>query len=132
MLQMVSKLGVFFDKVYEAVRRIPCGCVSTYGDVARAVGEPRKARFVGYAMRANPSPAADGGDVPCHRVVFSDGSICEGFAFGGPDVQRNMLLDEGVAFIDEIHVDLDRCRWQFATDALGRPTDIDWSAEMGD
>ena len=125
-------LGTFFDKVYEAVKLIPPGRVSTYGDVARAVGEPRKARFVGYAMRANPSPSADGGVVPCHRVVFADGSICERFVFGGPDVQRNLLLEEGVRFVDESHVDLDKCRWRFDADMLGRPTDIDWSAEMGD
>ncbi|MBQ9020553.1 MAG: MGMT family protein [Eggerthellaceae bacterium] len=125
-------MGAFFDKVHEVVRRIPRGCVSTYGDVARAVGEPRKARFVGYAMRANPSPGQGEGDIPCHRVVFADGSICEGFAFGGPDVQRALLESESVPFLDELHVDLDKCRWQFTRDALGRPTDIDWAAEMDD
>ena len=125
-------MGQFFDKVHEAVRRIPRGYVSTYGDVARAVGEPRKARHVGYALRANPSPGQGEGDIPCHRVVFASGQICEGFIFGGPEVQRAMLQEEGVSFVDDMHVDLDKCRWQFNTDALGRPTDIDWAAEMED
>ncbi len=122
-------MGEFSDKVYDAVRRIPRGCVTTYGDVARAIGHPRSARYVGYALRANPAP---GDEIPCHRVVFGDGRICEGFVFGGPDVQRHMLEREGVLFADADHVDLARCRYTFAADALGRPTDIDWAAEMGE
>lgn len=39
-------------------------------------------------------------EIPCHRVVFADGRICEGFAFGGPDAQRELLLGEGVTFTD--------------------------------
>ena len=49
--------------------------------------------------------------IPCHRVVFADGRICEGFAFGGPDAQRELLLGEGVTFADPMHVDLAACRW---------------------
>ena len=44
-------------------------------------------------------------------MVFADGHICEGFAFGGPDAQRELLLGEGVAFKDDMHVDLAACRW---------------------
>ena len=120
-------VGEFFDKVYAAVRMVPRGYVTTYGDVARAVGRPRSARYVGFALRANPSP---GDQIPCHRVVFGDGRICEGFAFGGPEVQRGLLQDEGVCFIDDEHVDLARCRYAFTGDEDGRPTDVDWVAEM--
>ena len=120
-------MGEFSEQVYKAVQQIPRGFVASYGDVARAVGRPRSARYVGYALRVNPAP---GDEIPCHRVVFADGAICEGFVFGGPDVQRSMLEDEGVVFSDETHVDMKRCRWTFAEDALGRPTDIDWFAEM--
>ena len=125
-------MGAFADMVFDAVVRIPHGYVSTYGDVARAIGKPRAARYVGYALRANPRPGQDKDSIPCHRVIFGDGKISEGFAFGGPDVQRALLQSEGVPFIDDMHVDLDKCRWQFTADALGRPTDIDWAAEMGD
>ena len=45
------------------------------------------------------------------RVVFADGRICEGFAFGGAGVQRRLLEDEGVSFRDDDHVDLSVCRW---------------------
>jgi methylated-DNA-protein-cysteine methyltransferase-like protein len=57
--------------------------VASYGQVARMVGRPRNARFVGYALHVNPEP----GIIPCHRVVFRDGSLAPGFAFGGEDVR---------------------------------------------
>lgn len=97
----------FFKRVYEVVEQIPEGMVATYGQVALLAGAPRSARYVGYALHGNPRP----GEIPCHRVVFADGRICEGFAFGGPDVQRQLLLDEGVAFKDPMHVDFDQSRW---------------------
>ena len=97
----------FFSRVYETVEQIPEGFVATYGQIARLIGEPRRARYVGYALHANPRP----GEIPCHRVVFADGRICEGFAFGGPHVQRALLEEEGVAFRDETRVDLDISRW---------------------
>lgn len=97
----------FFERVYEVVEQIPEGMVATYGQVALLAGRPRSARYVGYALHSNPRP----GEIPCHRVVFADGRICEGFAFGGPDAQRELLLGEGVAFKDDMHVDLAAFRW---------------------
>ena len=73
--------GLFSRRVYEVVRRIPKGKVATYGQVAALAGAPRNARFVGYALHSNPEP----GVIPCHRVVFRDGSLAPGFAFGGPE-----------------------------------------------
>ena len=99
----------FFVQVYETVKQIPEGRVASYGQIARLVGAPRKARFVGFAMHASPGMA---GGVPCHRVVFKDGSLAPGFAFGGPDVQKKMLLEEGVLFEDEHHVDMEACAWE--------------------
>ena len=97
-----------FTTFYEIVRCIPRGKVATYGQVARLAGHPRSARFVGYALHDNPEP----GRIPCHRVVFKDGSVCTGFAFGGPAVQRQLLIDEGVLFTDESHVHMARCQWE--------------------
>lgn len=97
----------FFDRVYTMVEQIPCGMVATYGQIATLVGAPRSARYVGYALHANPRP----GEIPCHRVVFADGSLAKGFAFGGPDVQRQLLEAEGVSFLDDGRVDLTVCRW---------------------
>ena len=87
--------GLFNKRVYEVVRRIPKGKVATYGQVAALAGAPRNARFVGYALHSNPEP----GVIPCHRVVFRDGSLAPGFAFGGPERQRLLLEEEGVTFI---------------------------------
>lgn len=100
----------FFNRVYDMVRQVPCGMVATYGQIAKLVGEPRRARYVGYALHVNPEP----GDIPCHRIVFADGRLADGFAFGGPEVQRALLEDEGVAFLANGHVDLQTSRWPAA------------------
>ena len=97
----------FFESVYAVVKRIPEGKVLTYGDVARAVGAPRCARQVGWAFHSNPQP----GVIPCHRVVFGDGRLADGFAFGGKEVQKALLEAEGVQF-DNFIVDLKKYRWE--------------------
>lgn len=99
----------FFERSYDVVRQIPRGRVATYGQIAAMMGEPRKARYVGFAMHASPGVA---GGVPCHRVVFADGSLAPGFTFGGQDAQRAMLEDEGVTFTPSGRVDMRRCSWE--------------------
>lgn len=99
----------FFERAYDVVRQIPRGRVATYVQIAAMMGEPRKARYVGFAMHASPGVA---GGVPCHRVVFADGSLAPGFAFDGPGAQRAMLEEEGVAFTPSGSVDMRRCRWE--------------------
>ena len=69
----------FTKRIYEVVRQIPRGCVASYGQVAFLAGNPRGARGVGFAMHRSPEP----GGIPCHRVVFKDGGLCGGLAFGG-------------------------------------------------
>lgn len=93
-----------FEKIYEAVRLIPEGSVATYGQVAAAVGNPRLARVVGYALHVNPQP----GVIPCHRVVKKDGEVSAAFAFGGANRQVTLLQAEGVGFLDDTHVDMAR------------------------
>lgn len=108
----------FHNRVYAVVRSIPSGTVATYGQVAALAGNPRNARFVGFALHTNPEP----GIIPCHRVVFRDGSLAPGFAFGGPDKQRALLEREGVSFVESRAghanagaegdcVDMVRCQW---------------------
>ena len=94
-----------FDKVYEAVRRIPKGSVATYGQIAEAIGNRRLSRVVGYALHVNPEP----GVIPCHRVVKRDGEVSSAFAFGGANRQVELLRAEGVTFADDSHVDMARC-----------------------
>lgn len=93
----------FFSQVYELVRQIPEGYVTTYGDLARALGT-RDARRVGHALHANPS----GDTTPCHRVVTQDGKLSESYAFGGSIEQYAKLVEEGVIFLDRTHVDLSK------------------------
>lgn len=84
----------FFEKVYQVVKAIPKGKVCTYGEIAKFLGCPRMARQVGWALHQNPQPRI----IPCHRVVFTDGSLSPSFAFGGADEQYKLLCDEGVTF----------------------------------
>jgi len=97
-------MSAVFDRIYDVVRTIPKGRVASYGQVALLAGNPRWARVVGYALHVNPDP----GTIPCHRVVNRDGRISSAFAFGGENIQRQLLLEEGVEFIDEQHVDIER------------------------
>ncbi len=97
----------FTKRVYEVVRQIPRGRVASYGQVAALAGNPRGARGVGFALHRNPEP----GIIPCHRVVFKNGSVCTGFAFGGPEAQRALLAAEGVPFLPDGRVDMARARW---------------------
>ena len=91
----------FFKAVYRVVVSIPYGKAMTYGDIARAVGYPGRARFVGFAMRVCPDT------VPWHRVVMADGTVAGGeFA----PVRRMLLEREGIPFCEDGRVDLAQCR----------------------
>ena len=96
-----------FEKIYEQVKKIPEGKVATYGQIALMAGNPRWSQIVGYALHSNPEP----GVIPCHRVVNKEGKLAKSFAFGGENVQRNLLKNEGVIFLDEDTVDLQKCRY---------------------
>lgn len=98
----------FFERVYEFVERVPLGKVTTYGDVARGIGAPRCARQVGWALHCNPRQ----GVIPCHRVVFADGSLTSGFAFGGIEIQKAMLIAEGVEVSQDYKINLKKFRWE--------------------
>lgn len=100
-------MSSFYDKVYEAVSRIPRGKVATYGQIASLCGSPRASRIVGGALHRNPYP----GVVPCHRVVNRFGGLAEAFVFGGSGVQRKLLEDEGVVVRDDDTIDLSCYLW---------------------
>ena len=87
----------FFEKVYEAVKSIPDGKVASYGMIALLCGNPKASRQGGWALHVNPSPDT----IPCYKVVFKDGSLSEGFAFGGEGEQRRLLEADGVEFDEE-------------------------------
>ncbi|MBQ9709671.1 MAG: MGMT family protein [Clostridia bacterium] len=97
-----------FEKIYEAVKKIPKGRVATYGQIAAMIGSPKASRVVGYALHVNPEP----GVIPCHRVVNRFGELAPAFAFGGREVQRAMLESEGVEVSDSFTVDLGEFLWR--------------------
>ena len=80
----------FTKTVKLVVARIPEGKTMTYGEVARAVGRPRSHRAVANIMAANYDP-----NVPCHRVIRSDGGL-GGYNRGGVEAKRRLLKQEGV------------------------------------
>ena len=99
----------FAARVYDLVARIPRGRVTTYGRIARAIGDPRGARMVGWALM---DAVNDARDLPCHRVVNRVGLLSGGWHFGHPDLMRRLLVAEEVPFKDDYQVDLDRCLWE--------------------
>ncbi|MCB9811846.1 MGMT family protein [Candidatus Nomurabacteria bacterium] len=82
----------FTEKVRAVVRRIPKGSVMTYKEVAIKAGNPKAARAVASIMAANYDP-----DVPCHRVIRSDGGL-GGYNRGGILAKQKLLLAEGYIF----------------------------------
>lgn len=91
-----------FDQIYAIVSGIPKGKVMTYGQVAKLSGT-NNPRVVGFAMRAN----KDTKRVPCHRVVGKDGKLT-GYARGGTGEKKKILAAEGVHFINNDFVDLQK------------------------
>jgi methylated-DNA-[protein]-cysteine S-methyltransferase len=78
------------DKVYKKLLEVPPGMVTTYGELARAVGLKNGQRVIGRIMNKNPYPVI----VPCHRVIKSNGKI-GGYAWG-EKIKANMLSKEGI------------------------------------
>ena len=80
--------------VYKKLLKVPKGKVTTYGELAKAVGLKNGQRVIGQIMSKNPFPVV----IPCHRVVKSDGKI--GNYMYGEKVKTKMLSDEGVPIKD--------------------------------
>ena len=98
----------FFEQVYDFVKTIPKGKVTTYGDIARAIGAPRSAKFVGFALHQNPDPE----QIPCYKVVNRRGELASAFVFGGIEVQKALLEEDGIQVVDN-KVDLKKYRYEF-------------------
>ena len=95
----------FFRRVYALVCQVPRGRVVTYGQIARALGAPRAARTVGWAMRDCPE------DVPWQRVVNARGEISLRPTSGYHE-QRARLKEEGVRFSRAGRIDLKKYGWK--------------------
>ena len=94
-------------KVYRKLLQVPKGKVTTYGELAKAVGLKNGQRVIGMIMKKNPFPVI----VPCHRVVKSDGKI-GGYAYG-EIVKSKMLANEGIKIKDGKIMDFNKERFYF-------------------
>jgi methylated-DNA-[protein]-cysteine S-methyltransferase len=92
------------EDVYDLLRKIPPGKVSTYGDLAKALGNPSASRVIGSILAKNPNPIK----VPCHRVVMSDGKV-GGYAYGSAR-KKELLEKEGVFITNGIINDFKNVR----------------------
>lgn len=98
----------YFEKVHAIIAQIPYGKVTTYGAIAQFLGLKSGARMVGWACNAGTADPLN--PLPFHRVVNRSGLLTGRHHFPG-DVMRERLLDEGVVFVDDFQVDLERHFW---------------------
>jgi methylated-DNA-protein-cysteine methyltransferase-like protein len=98
----------FFEDVWEVVRLIPRGRVSTYGAIARYLGAAKAARTVGYALNAShtaPKP------VPAQRVVNRNGLLSGKHHFDTPNRMQKLLEAEGISVVDDRVVNFEKLFW---------------------
>ncbi|MPT35408.1 MGMT family protein [Flavobacterium sp. WV_118_3] len=98
----------FFERVYEVVRLIPYGRVTSYGAIAKTLGAARSARMVGWAMNA----AHGKDDVPAHRVVNRVGMLTGKHHFEGTNLMQQLLESEGVKVKNNQVVHFEKLFWQ--------------------
>lgn len=103
--------GDFYTRVYDVVRRIPIGRVTTYGAIAAHLGLKSAARTVGYALMAS----GEDMELPAQRVVNRNGELSGKHHFATPNLMRELLESEGVRFVGDA-VDIDNHFWDPATE----------------
>lgn len=103
----------FFQRVYEVVKLIPYGKVTSYGAIAKYLGSGRSARMVGWAMNASHT-APD--SIPAHRVVNRNGILSGKHHFGGNDIMKQLLESEGIEIIDDQIIGFSNVFWDPLTD----------------
>jgi methylated-DNA-protein-cysteine methyltransferase-like protein len=98
----------FFQNVYDVVRLVPRGRVTTYGAIAKYLGAARSSRMVGFAMNASHTQP----DIPAHRVVNRQGMLTGKMMFAYPMQMQELLEAEGVRVADDRVVEFERVFWE--------------------
>ena len=106
----------FFNDVYDVVRLIPPGRVTTYGAIAKYLGAARSSRMVGWAMNASHTQT----DIPAHRVVNRQGMLTGKMMFAYPMQMQELLEAEGVRVVNDKVVEFPRVLWEPGLD-FARP-----------
>lgn len=104
---MSSENQSFFSRVYEVVKQIPHGKVTSYGAIAKHIGAAGSARMVGWAMNASHNLP----DVPAHRVVNRKGLLTGKHHFDGTNLMQQLLENEGIVVIDNQIQDFENVFW---------------------
>jgi methylated-DNA-protein-cysteine methyltransferase related protein len=104
----------YFDLVYEVVKLIPRGSVTSYGAIANYLGLKSGARMVGYAMNASHANP----EVPAHRVVNRNGVLTGKHHFGNPDLMQKLLEKEGLTIEKDQIFDFEKYFWDPSTHLL--------------
>jgi len=105
----------FFRDVYDVVRQIPKGRVTSYGAIANYLGTKLSARMVGWAMNAAGSARPK---VPAQRVVNRNGMLSGKHHFATPTLMEELLKKDGVAVKNDVVVDFKKCFWDPAEEIL--------------
>src|SRR5688572_8799895 len=103
----------FFDLVYDIVRQVPKGRVTTYGAIAACLGTKLSARMVGWAMNGAHSLTEK---VPAHRVVNRNGMLSGKHHFATPTTMERLLKKEGIIVKDDVIVNFHKVFWDPATE----------------
>ena len=103
----MSDSDSFCLKVYEVVRQIPEGSVTSYGAIARYLGSPQSSRMVGWAMNASHNQEG----VPAHRVVNRKGLLTGKHHFGGGSIMQQLLENEGIRVVNNQIQDFESHFW---------------------
>lgn len=98
----------FYADVYDVVRLIPEGRVTTYGSIAKYLGTARSSRMVGWAMN---NAHGQSPPVPAQRVVNRNGMLTGKHHFGSPDQMQKLLEKEGIKVKDDKIVDFSILFW---------------------
>jgi methylated-DNA-protein-cysteine methyltransferase-like protein len=97
----------FFNDVYDVVRLIPPGRVTTYGAIAKYLGATRSSRMVGWAMNASHTQP----DIPAHRVVNRHGMLTGKIMFAYPMQMQELLESEGVRVENDRVLEFESVFW---------------------
>ena len=95
------------QRIIAVIRHVPHGCVATYGQIAALAGAPKRSRYVGWVLNNSPGEEA----LPWHRIINSQGRISLP-KYGKYELQKALLLQEGIAFNASDRIDLNRFQWQ--------------------
>lgn len=105
---MPTKETSFYDRVYEVVREIPYGRVTSYGAIAEYLGRKGSARMVGYAMNSSHQYE----NIPAHRVVNRNGLLSGKMHFHPPTLMQQLLENEGIKVQNDKIQDFEKVFWK--------------------